>query len=176
MLNRPIFFDVAFINKGRVFIFASGLVSLCDLELFQPLSAQPETVIYKYIDNMRKSFGILLAALITLMLGLSPLQGAIAGFSDSFDQRGDARLIADAIDSGFTVSSDYAIFQNCEQCNVDNGCFNHSSPPDECATCALTLPPIASNLTKPVTTPRMLPADEDVVKQLAIPLFRPPKI
>ena len=125
---------------------------------------------------MRKFFGILLAALITLMLGLSPLQGAIAGFSDSFDQRGDARLIADAIDSGFTVSSNDAIFQNCEQCNVDNGCFNQNCPPGECATCALTIPPVASNLTNPVTTPRMLPADEGVVKQLATSLFRPPKI
>jgi hypothetical protein len=125
---------------------------------------------------MRQFSEILLAALITLLLGLSPLQGAIAGFSDSFNQQGDTRQVTNAFDRGFTVSSDYAIFQICEQCNVDNSCFNHSSSPHECATCALTLPPIASNLTKPVTTPRMLPADEDVVKQLATPLFRPPKI
>ena len=125
---------------------------------------------------MRQFSEILLAALITLLLGLSPLQGAIAGFSDSFNQQGDTRQITDAFDSGFTVSSDYAIFQNCGQCNMDNGCFNQSCPPDECATCALTLPPTSSNLTDPITTPRMLPADEGVVKQLATSLFRPPKI
>jgi len=125
---------------------------------------------------MRLFFEVLLATLITLLLGFAPLQGAIAGFSDSFEQQGDTRQITDAFDSDFTVFPDYAAFQNCEQCNVDNSCFNHSSPPDECATCALTLPPIASNLTNPVTTPRMLPADEDVVKQLATSLFRPPKI
>jgi hypothetical protein len=125
---------------------------------------------------MRQSYRTLLAVLIALLLGLSPLQGAIAGFSDSFDQRGDARLIADAFDSGIDVSSNDAVFQNCGQCDVGNDCFSQSCPPGECATCALTLPPIASNLTNPVTTPRMLPTDEGVVRQLAPSLFRPPKI
>jgi hypothetical protein len=125
---------------------------------------------------MRQSYRTLLAVLIALLLGLSPLQGAIAGFSDSLDLQADARQIADAIDSGIAVSSEFAVIQNGGQCDIDNGCFNQSCPPGECATCALTLPPIASNLTNPVTTPRMLPADEGVVKQLATSLFRPPKI
>ena len=124
---------------------------------------------------MRQSYRTLLAVLITLLLGLSPLQGAIAGVSDSFDQQADARQIADAIDSGIAVSSDYVVTQNCEQCDADNGCFNQSCPP-ECATCALALPPIVSHLTDPVTAPGMLPTDEGVVKQLAPSLFRPPKI
>jgi hypothetical protein len=125
---------------------------------------------------MRKISGTLLTVLITLLLGLSPLQGAIAGISDSFDQQADARQIADATDSGIAVSPDYAVTQNCEQCDVDNGCFSQSCPPGECATCALTLPPIASHLTDPIPTPGMLPTDEGVVKQLASSLFRPPKI
>ena len=124
---------------------------------------------------MRQISGTLLAVLITLLLGLSPLQGTIAGVSDSFDQQADARQIADAIDSGIAVSSDYAVTQNCEQCDADNGCFNQSCPPGECATCALALPPIASHLTDPVTAPGMLPTDEGVVKQLVPSLFRPPK-
>jgi hypothetical protein len=124
---------------------------------------------------MRQISGTLLTVLITLLLGLSPLQGAISGVSDSFDQQADARQIADAIDSGIAVSSDYAVIQNCGQCSVDDDCFSQSCP-TECATCALALPPIASPLTNPVTTPRMLPADEGVVKQLATSLFRPPKI
>jgi hypothetical protein len=125
---------------------------------------------------MRQFFKILLATLITLLLGFAPLQGAIAGFSDSFEQQGGTRQITDAFDNDFTVPSDYAAFQNFEQCDIDNSCFNHSSPPDECATCALTLPPIASNLINPITTPRMLPTDEGFVKQPATSLFRPPKI
>jgi len=46
---------------------------------------------------MRQISGTLLAVLITLLLGLSPLQGTLAGVSDSFDQQADARQIADAI-------------------------------------------------------------------------------
>ena len=123
---------------------------------------------------MRQISGTLLAVLITLLLGLSPLQETIAGVSDSFDQQADARQIADAIDSGIAVSSDYAVTQNCGQCNVDDDCFSQSCP-TKCATCALALPPIASHLTDPVTTPGMLPTDEGVVKQLVPSLFRPPK-
>jgi hypothetical protein len=58
---------------------------------------------------MRQISGTLLAVLITLLLGLSPLQGAIAGVSDSFDRQGDTRQITGTFDNVFTVFSDYSV-------------------------------------------------------------------
>ncbi len=125
---------------------------------------------------MRQFSGKLLAVLITLLLGLSPLQGAIANFSSSLDQQGDTHQIADAFDSGTTVSFDYAVIQNCKQYSNDGDCFSHSDSTEQCATCALALPSIASFITNPPTTPGMLQADEDFVRQFGTSLYRPPKI
>ena len=125
---------------------------------------------------MRQFSGKLLAVLITLLLGLSPLQGAIANFSGSLDQQGGAHQMADAFDSGIAVSSDYMVIQNCEQHGFDDDCFSHNGSAGQCATCALALPPIASYPTDPTATPGMLRADEDTVKKPDTSLYRPPKI
>ena len=146
------------------------------MELFRLRSAQSKTAYLCVTLNMRQFSGILLAVLITLLLGLSPLQGAIANFSGSLDQREDAHQIADAFDGGMAVSYDFAVIQDCEQSSVDGGCFSHSGSTGQCATCALALPPIALHPTISNITPGMLRADEDIVRQLGTSLYRPPKI
>ena len=125
---------------------------------------------------MRQFFKKLLTVLIALQLGLSPLQGAIAGFSGSFDQLGDSYQMGDAFDSSMAVSSDYALDQICGQHNVDDKCFDYICFSGQCAACALALSKLITYPPYLVATPGMSLAYEGIVGLAPTPLFRPPKI
>jgi hypothetical protein len=125
---------------------------------------------------MRQFSRTLLVFLLTLLLGLSPLQVAMASISDAFDLQRDTTPNADDFDGDTVVLGDYAKNQNCEMSDDYNSCINSSCPSGDCATCALTLPSITSYFTNPVTRTGMFQTSEDVVKQLVTTLFRPPKI
>ena len=119
---------------------------------------------------------ILQAFLFTLLLGLSPLQGAIASFVDSSDLQKLTHLMADASDSSMVVSFADAMTPNCGRCNNADTCLSHSCSSDQCASCALALPPVASLLQDTTATLALLRAGDGIIKQYSIPLFRPPKI
>ncbi len=125
---------------------------------------------------MRHKFKKLLAVLIAIQLGLSPLQGAIAGFSGSFDQLGDSYQMGDAFDSSMAACSDCALNQNCGQRNVDDNCFDYSCFSGQCTASAQVLSKLTPYPPDPTATPGMLLADEGIVRLLPTSLFRPPKI
>jgi len=115
------------------------------------------------------------AFLFTLLVGLSPLQGAIASFVETIDQQEKTVQMADASDSSMAASFAFMVTPNCGRCNIADDCFSHSCSSGQCVTCALALPPVASHSMNTTATPGMLGAEEGIVKQLSIPLFRPPK-
>ena len=116
------------------------------------------------------------AFLITLLVGLTPLQGAMAGFVESTDQGEKILQMVDSFDRSMVASFANAASPNCSQCNNVDTCFMHGCSSDQCATCALALLPVVSQLQDTTATPALLRADDGIIKQYSIPLFRPPKI
>lgn len=114
--------------------------------------------------------------LFTLLVGLSPLQGAMAGFVETFDQAEKIFPMVDSSDRSMISSFADVVSPNCNQCNDADTWFIHDYSSGQCATCALVLPPVASQLQEPTATPALHRADEGIIKQFFIPLFRPPKI
>ena len=106
---------------------------------------------------MRHKFKKVLAVLIAIQLGLSPLQGAIAGFSDSFDQLGDSYQMGDAFDSSMAACFDCALNQNCGQRNVDDNCFDYSCFSGQCTASALMLSKLTPYPPYPTTTTPWFP-------------------
>ena len=115
----------------------------------------------------------LLAILLTLLLGLSPFQGAMAGFAASSDQEGGVHQMSDT--QGDMVMDIDPATHDCEQCNADDGCNGHSCSSGHCASCVLAVLPVFSHPTNLSATPGLLRADDDFVSQLSSSLFRPPR-
>lgn len=113
----------------------------------------------------------LLTVLLALLLGMSPLQGAIAGFASSFDQEGSVHQTADRHD----IATDHAAAQDCEQCNTEAGCNGNSCSSDQCASCALVVFTVFSYHTNLTAMPGLSRAYDGFVSQHSSSLFRPPK-
>ncbi|MBL3591192.1 MAG: hypothetical protein JMN24_15585 [gamma proteobacterium endosymbiont of Lamellibrachia anaximandri] len=114
----------------------------------------------------------LLAVLLTLLLGLSPLQGAMAGFAASPDREGSVHQMSDMHDSGMVMDQ---AAHDCKQCSADDGCGGHSCSSGQCASCALALLPVFLLPTHLAATPVLPRADKGFVSQLSSSLFRPPR-
>ncbi len=127
---------------------------------------------------MRQFSGMLLIILVSLLFGLSPLQGALISFSDSFGSQGETHPMVDTFDSGIAVSSSNAMIQECWQCDTNDDHMSHSRSSNQCttSTCVLAPPAITSHPANPATVSVKLGADEDAVRLLASSLFRPPKV
>ena len=115
-----------------------------------------------------------LAILLTLLLGLSPLQGAESGFALSANQDGSVHQMADGHDD--CMDSDRTAAQDCGQCNSEAGCNGHSCSSGQCASCALAVHQVFSYHTNPTITSGFPRADDGIVKQLSSSLFRPPRV
>lgn len=143
------------------------------MELFKQL--RTKYYVDKYFLEMNRFTKKLQAFLFTLLVGLSPLQGALASFVETFDQQENTAQMADT-SNNMAASLAFVVTPNCGQCNIADACFSHSCSSGQCATCALAPPPVVSHPVNTAATSNMPGADEGIVKQLSIPLFRPPKI
>ena len=123
---------------------------------------------------MRRSIKKQLAVLLALLVGLTPLQGAMAGLVDLPGQpEGVIRMAADH--DGRFIAAEHAAVQDCERCNRDTGCNGQGCSSGHCAACALALLP-----TLPLPTYRSAAAvpmqtDAGFEAQLSSYLFRPPR-
>ena len=115
----------------------------------------------------------LLAVLLTLLLGLSPLQGAIAGIASSA-QEGGLQQMADMQADHMVVNSDHAA-HDCDQCNADDCCGGHSCSSAQCASCVLAVISVFSHPIKLSTTSEHPRVDDGFASQPSFSLFRPPK-
>jgi hypothetical protein len=124
---------------------------------------------------MRQSYKKLLAILLALLVGLIPLQSAIAGFADSFGPGDGAHQMADRPDSSQTMA-DHVIAQDCEHCKTDTGCSNgHGCSSGHCVSCVLGLLPVLSFPTSQSSTSVQFRTVDGFVRQLSSSLFRPPR-
>ena len=115
----------------------------------------------------------LLAVMLMLMLALSPLQSAIAGTASPGKGEPVSQTGCMHHDS-MMMASDQST-HDCDQCNSDTGCSNHSCSSGHCASSVLVMIPAFSyplNLAVTIVLPA---ADDGFVSQLSTSLFRPPR-
>ena len=114
----------------------------------------------------------LLTILLTLLLGFSPLQSAMAGFTPSADQEeGVYQLMG--IHGDMSFASNHVI-HNCEQCNNNSGSIDHSCSFSQCASCVSALPAEFFYPANHVSIPVLLPVENHFISQTSTSLFRPP--
>ncbi len=113
----------------------------------------------------------LLAILITLLLVLSPLQGALAGFAISSNQGGNAHQMAIGHDGGTFLDAGHVACQDCEQCSTEDGCNGHSCPSSQCTSCTLAAFPIFAYFTNPTVMLGLAIADDTIISQFSPSLF-----
>lgn len=126
-----------------------------------------------YILPMRQSPKKLLAILLALLVGLIPLQAAMAGFADSFGQGDGAHQMADRHD-GSQAMADPVMGQDCEHCKADTG-NGHSCSSGHCVSCVLGLLPSLSFSTHQSATSVQFRTVDGFVRRLSSSLFRPPR-
>jgi len=118
----------------------------------------------------------LLAMLLALLLGLSPLQGAMAASFAASGQGMAMHQMAD-VDDGAVATSDMAS-HDCDQCNSGKGCGSQGCSSGHCASClsCTMAPPLSFSLpTHPATTVTLPLENRGIVSRLTFSLFRPPR-
>lgn len=112
--------------------------------------------------------------MLILLLGLSPLQSVIAGAA-SPDQGEAVPQTACMHDGSMMVSSDQSI-HDCDQCNSDTGCSNHTCSSSHCFSSVLAMVPAFSYPMNLAVLAALPAADDGFVSQLSTSLFRPPRV
>ncbi|MEN8179114.1 MAG: hypothetical protein ABFS39_10930 [Pseudomonadota bacterium] len=115
----------------------------------------------------------LLAVLLTLLLGFSPLQGVMAGVAASFDQEEGVHQMT-GMHGDMAMATDQAE-HNCEQRHADDGCNSHSCSSAQCASCVLALLPFFSFPTNLTATSLSYSVADGLESQLSSPFLRPPR-
>jgi len=115
----------------------------------------------------------LLAIMLSILLGLSPLQGALAGYVTFDDQPENVHqpvsLHAD-MDMADNPSA-----QDHEQCGTDLTSMNHCCSSGHCASCAVGITQVSILSTINISEPLPIQVDDRFVSQPSTALFRPPK-
>ena len=93
---------------------------------------------------MRRLSEKMLAILLILLVGLSPLQGAMAGFASLPDQGEGIHQMTDRQEGGMVMASDHGAAHDCEQCKAEVGCHCHNCLSGHCVSCGVVLPPAFS--------------------------------
>lgn len=114
------------------------------------------------------------AVLLTLLLGLSPLQGVMAGFVSSFDKGDGVQQMAHM--HGGPATDAGRVAADCEQCGHGDGCAGSDCSSGQCAFCALAILPDFFYLTNSTDKPRFSPMESDLARGLTFSLFRPPRV
>ena len=126
---------------------------------------------------MRRFPEKLLAALLSVVLGLIPLQGAMAGFTSSLEQKSEVHQhqMGNHHNGGQVVTTEHGAMMDCENCNADTGCSGGSCSSGHCVSCLLGLLPDFSFSTLQITFTAVMQTHSDLVNQSISSLFRPPR-
>ena len=130
-------------------------------------------IILSTIISMCRLSERLLAVMLILLLGLSPLQSAIAGAAFP-DQGEPASQTACMHDGGMMMAGDQST-HDCDQCNSDAGCSNHTCSSSHCFSSVLAMVPAFSYPMNLAVIAGLTAADDGFVSQLCSSLFRPPR-
>jgi hypothetical protein len=125
---------------------------------------------------MRKLHDRLLAILLSAILGLIPLQGAVAGVYMLQDMAGEAHPMNGHHDAARVSTAEHHTGMNCDACNLDSGCNGDNCSSGHCLTCLLALPGDFSFVIERTTPSPTVQSDNDLVKRHLSSLFRPPRL
>jgi hypothetical protein len=115
----------------------------------------------------------LLIIMLTLLLGLAPLQGALAGIFISTDQHVGMQQMPDSHADAMVM--DHSTSHDCVQNMDDKRCSGHSCSSGHCASCALGLTASFAYTAIFSSAPKSNLTDERFVSQTSSLLFRPPR-
>lgn len=128
-----------------------------------------------HIASMSRISEKLLVIALMLLLGLSPLHGAM-GEIDSFSQHGESvHQIFDLQDDDVVDHSNHSATQECGQCNIETGCNGHSCSTGHCVTCVIALLPVFSLPTNHLAESLSSRLNNRHLKPISSSLFRPPR-
>ena len=115
-----------------------------------------------------------LALVIALLMGILPLQRAVAGVASSLVQGESVSRMADRNHGQMDMREDQA-GDHCDQCVTGDCCADDICSTGACASVALALLAVFSLPTNHVTTSNIVGADDGFVSQFSASLFRPPR-
>ena len=88
----------------------------------------------------------LLVIFLALLLGLSPLQGALAGVVNSFEQKENAHQMSD---THCAASMDVGnVSHDGTQCSTQNDCHEQDCSTGHCASCVMAVLPEVSRISR----------------------------
>ncbi|MEW8052700.1 MAG: hypothetical protein AB2809_20255 [Candidatus Thiodiazotropha sp.] len=119
----------------------------------------------------------LFAVLLSLLLGLIPLQGAMGGFISPLKQKGGEHQyqIEAHHEAGMIMMNDHAAELNCGQHSTDAGYDGNSCSFGHCVSCLLALLPDFFFPTLHTAVSIVIQTDSDLLNQTVSSLFRPPR-
>ena len=115
----------------------------------------------------------LLAVMLILLLGLSPLQSVIAGTVSP--DRGESVSQTGCMHDGSMMMASNQSTHDCDQCSSDAGCSHHSCSSSHCTSSVLAMIPAYSYPLNLAVIAGLPAADDGFVSQLSTSLFRPPR-
>ena len=116
----------------------------------------------------------LLTVILALLLGLSPLQGAVAAMQDSPAQDMGMHQMVEQPDEQNTVTL-HQMSHDCQQHKGDRGCTSHASSCNQCASCVVGLLPVTTSNVTPTVTTGLRPFNDGLSTPHAPSLYRPPR-
>ena len=126
---------------------------------------------------MRRLPEKLLAVVLSVILGLMPLQGAMAGFTTPIKQMGEVHhhQMGNHHDGSQVLDAGHSAMMGCENCNTDAGCSGDNCSSGHCVSCLLALLTDFSFSVHQTIASVVMQTHNDLVKQSISSLFRPPR-
>ncbi|MES9861525.1 MAG: hypothetical protein ABW157_12415 [Candidatus Thiodiazotropha sp. LLP2] len=117
----------------------------------------------------------LLAVLLSVLLGLIPMQGAVAGVD--YQQDGDVHQhLMDSNHSNIMVlMEDHAAMMDCDKCNTTILCGGNSCSSGHCISCILALLPEILIPTLQISVSIVTQSNTGLMHQPPSSHFRPPR-
>ncbi|WP_295298584.1 hypothetical protein [Thiolapillus sp.] len=117
----------------------------------------------------------IIAVLLSLLLGLLPLQGAFAAETGGHQHGALSDISMTLVNADHDRMSDMA--QDCDQCEQDSCCSGSSCSVDHCVSCTLAavLLPDTSLALPSVAAIRLAGLESQISNSTLFSLFRPPR-
>jgi len=115
-----------------------------------------------------------LALVIALLMGILPLQYAVADVASSLVQGEAVSRMADRNHGQMDIHEDQT-GDHCDRCVTDDCCMDDICSTGACASAALALLDVFLFPIHPVATSGIIGADDGFVRHLSASVFRPPR-
>ena len=114
-----------------------------------------------------------MATILALLLGFSPLQGAVAAVLATPAQGMGMHQMVEKADDKKSVSA-HQMKHECQQHQADNGCTNHAGSSGHCASCVIAILPDTTSSFTPTVTLASRPSNVGFTSQYTTSPYRPP--